>query len=424
MTLNSYIDNQSLFTDSKSILKKLLWLRISMLQVALVMLGLYFLLVDKQLPYFAMLATIVGSVFYSLVVFVRLKPEKQIFEWEVFFNILFDAAILVILVSMSGRASNPFIYYLLVLVAINATIFSRLICWVFTATAIVAYTALLYFDLDGHMHHMFDDFQLHLVGMWINFVGSAILVAAFVSFLAKMLRDQQRHLAAIREENLKNEQLIGIATLSASTVHALGTPLSTMAVILGESLLEKNALEEQDTKMLLGEVERCKKTLSKLSLLANNEAQEHNRISLCDLLSDLKEHYDITVPRIMPEFEIKDESKSVYFYSGALLFHAIINLIDNAIQAAKTRVYVTGSKVTEQNEKNWVALEIVDDGDGITNEVASNWGKPMMSDVEQGLGIGVFLANSTIEKYGGRLDYKNNIDDSITQIIVKLPCAK
>lgn len=424
MTLNSYIDNQSLFTDSKSILKRLLWLRISMLQAALVMLGLYYLLVDKQLPYFAMLATIVSSVFYSLVMFTRLKPEKQIFEWEVFFNILFDAAILVILVSMSGRASNPFIYYLLVLVAINATIFSRLICWIFTAITIVAYTVLLYFDLDGHMHHMFDDFQLHLVGMWINFVGSAILVAAFVSFLAKMLRDQQRHLAAIREENLKNEQLIGIATLSASTVHALGTPLSTMAVILGESLSEKNALEEQDTKMLLGEVERCKKTLSKLSLLANNESHEQNRVSLSDLLNDLKEHYEITAPRIMPQFEVKEKSKSAYFYSGALLYHAIINLIDNAIRAARTRVSVKGSAVTDHHKNCMVALEIIDDGDGISDEIATNWGKPMMSDAEQGLGIGVFLANSTIEKYGGQLHYKNNVNNSTTQIIVNLPCAE
>ena len=77
-------------------------------------------------------------------------------------------------------------------------------------------------------------FQLHLVGMWVNFVLSAGIIAFFVARMAQAIRMRDAELARQKEDALRNERIVALGTLAAGAAHELGTPLSTMAVVLGE----------------------------------------------------------------------------------------------------------------------------------------------------------------------------------------------
>ncbi len=46
-----------------------------------------------------------------------------------------------------------------------------------------------------------DDFDLHLAGMWVNFVIAAVLIAVFVGRMARLVRQRDRELAAMRESS-------------------------------------------------------------------------------------------------------------------------------------------------------------------------------------------------------------------------------
>ena len=62
--------------------------------------------------------------------------------------------------------------------------------------------------------------------------------------MANAIKVRELNLAEARENEIRNEQLVAIGTLAAGTAHALGTPLSTMAVLLTE--LDK--LDAEDLK--------------------------------------------------------------------------------------------------------------------------------------------------------------------------------
>src|SRR5690606_7205200 len=108
-------------------------------------------------------------------------------------------------------------------------------------------------------------------------------------------------------------------------------------------------------------------------------------------------------PRVVPSFSTDLFAENIYLEKNILLRQAIMNLIDNAIYAAKQQVLINFTLA----DKN-IVLTIQDDGEGIPKEIIENWGKPFLSKKEGGLGIGIFLANSTIERLGGEVHLKHS----------------
>ena len=334
-------------------------------------------------------------------------------------QLVFDALLLAMIVYLTGGSANPFIYYWLVLVAICAAIFNRRLTVSFTLVTVLLYSMMLYADMGEHLQHASSSFHLHLIGMWINFVGSALLITFFIGYLAAALRAQQEQLTKVREETLKNEQLVGIGTLAASTLHSLGTPLSTLNMLaeeLGDTTAD--ASQSELAQLMQNQVSRCKQTLSKLSELVDSENFGEVPKSISEVLTDIAEHYRVVSASPMPSFEAAEGSEQVFILHNLLLSHALINLIDNAIRAAKSQVNVTLSYNSEI-----VRLQITDDGEGIPSEISQYWGKSALPASKQGMGIGVFLANSTIEKRGGAINLQRHKKTSggLTEVLVELP---
>lgn len=315
-------------------------------------------------------------------------------------EILVDFTWVFLLVMLSGRSANPFIYYYLVLVAISASIFSARTAWAFCIGGILAYSSLLLLDIGAHFEHMAERYRVHLAGMWLNYVGSSLVTCYFVSRLARLIREQQTQLARAREENLKNEQLIGIGTVAASTVHSLATPLSTLTV-LAEDMATNDSADHQlreDLAIMLAQIGRCKQIMQDLAHLAEGWSQE-GAISVAELKSQLEEYYALNSPGNIPRFSADEDVATKQIASNLLLQHALINLINNALESEGAPANV---KFFRRDRK--LDIVIKNETSLRADKVFERWGKPGVSEKQSGLGIGSFLANSTIEKLGGRVE--------------------
>ena len=96
---------------------------------------------------------------------------------------------------------------------------------------------------------------------------SAVVVAYFVVQMAQAVRSRDEMLARVREEILRNERIVALGTQAASAAHEMGTPLSTMAVVIGE--LQHDVAANQpalrDSLAILDEqVRGCKRILDKI----------------------------------------------------------------------------------------------------------------------------------------------------------------
>jgi len=187
--ISALFSNEHLNGNRNLALGRLTFLRVLILSFALAAAAFDYFILTRGLPLTAFLLIIFSGFIYSAITYVRLKKNTLVTDTELLLHLVVDSLLLIALVAISGRTTNPFIYYLLVLVAINAVLFDKRISWSFSIFTITLYTGLLYLDIKDHTSHMLNDFQLHLVGMWVNFVGRILLICYFIFKLTTVLRN-------------------------------------------------------------------------------------------------------------------------------------------------------------------------------------------------------------------------------------------
>ena len=373
-----------------------------------------------------LLATVVLSIILG---YWRLRASWVMSNGELFCHLLVDVVFLFILLLNTGGVTNPLISYLLVLLAVTATLLPRAFVNSFAVGSILIYTFFLILDLQAdHSPSALDQeiaFQLHLVGMWVIFLVSAILISVFITRMASAIKDRELNLAQARETEMRNEQLVAIGTLAAGTAHALGTPLSTMAVLLTE--LDKQDGEQlrsgetkEDISILKQQVTRCKDSLTQLTRYYNKEhPEQEERVALPHFVSDIRDYITNIHPSAAITFNVEvDDDTEVD--SNPSLKHAVINIIENGIKAARTRVDVNFKVVSEDYPH--VEIAVNDDGPGIPSEVMENMGEPFISVRKESMGLGIFLANAAIQRIGGSIEMFN-LKTGGALTLIKLPLA-
>lgn len=357
----------------------------------------------------------------------RLREEVPISEPELFAQLLLDAAILIFILLGTGGASNPLISYLLVLLAVGATILHQRYVNVFAVANILIYTSFLLSELRAeHNDHMIENFQLHLVGMWVTFVVSAVLITLFVTRMAEAIRSRELTLAQARENEMRNEQLVAIGTLAAGTAHALGTPLSTMSVLLTD--LDKYSDDElkqmsikEDISLLRQQVVRCKDSLNQLTRFYNKADRQSPYDGAISTFMDEIQDYIVNIhPNADVRFAVQESAQSVSIPYDLSLRHAVINLVENAIKAANSQVMVT-SLVTKKPDQ-LIEIIIQDDGPGIPASVMENMGVPFISTRKDSMGLGIFLANAAIQRAAGKIEMFN-LKNGGAMSIIRLPLS-
>lgn len=238
-------------------------------------------------------------------------------------------------------------------------------------------------------------FNLHVVGMWLNFLLSAGLITFFVSRMSHALREQDRRLAEQHESLLQREQVLALGALAAGAAHELGTPLATMSVIAREieAELPPDSPLREDALQLRTQLAQCREILKGLRAQA---AGEQPRQPLSRLVAHAVSRMEVMYPAcaFAQALEVPDR----LVQAPATLPQVLVNLLDNAARAARSRVEVSIGGDTAA----WV-LEIRDDGAGIAPEVAPRLGEPFVSGREEGLGIGYFLSHASVNQWGGSI---------------------
>ena len=94
---------------------------------------------------------------------------------------------------------------------------------------------------------------------------------------------------------------------------------------------------------------------------------------------------------------------------------SILNLLNIAADASPESVDVSISWT-----KLDIQIQIKDQGTGLDTENIKNIGKPLFSNKSDGLGLGLFLSQSTVTRFGGAINL-NNLENGGTLTTISLP---
>lgn len=323
---------------------------------------------------------------------------------EVFINLVIDSIFLTALLYLTGGATNPFVSLYLVPIVIAAAAMPAAFAWATVLVCVLFYSWLMVFFVPLAQTTRFGgDFNLHITGMWVNFIFSAALCAGFIAAVAGMIRRRDDVLAKAREDALRDEQIIALGTLAASVAHEMGTPLATMSLIT-EELEERDSMDPDYVRSidtLKRQIETCRVRLrSMVDAMPGKDGAELSRITLRTFLDNTVDAWHI----VRPEIEVRLDYNEPFFdpeiSDERTVALALANLLDNAADASlhngRRDIQVNVSSTTQR-----LSICIDDEGAGITADQLRLAEHALYSTKKDGLGIGILLSNASIERFGG-----------------------
>lgn len=396
-------------------LRRLAILRAIVIAVQCVVLVLAGQMLDLQLAWLPLASILVFMAALDLYTWWRIRTERPVTNIELFVHLCTDVLALTALLYFSGGSTNPFVSLLLLpLVIAAATLPSRYtfgmavlttFCYSLLMKFYVPLSASTHEGMTHDMSSMDHDmssmsltqesiFSLHIFGMWLGFVLSVAIISFFVVRMAQTVRERDALLANVREETLRNERIVALGTLAASAAHELGTPLATMSVVIGEMQHEKggDAEAQQNLTLLDQQVRNCRRILDKMLV----ESQQTSGQPLDLLLHDIIEEWRLLRPSTTCDYLTTDCGGRQLRNFDAALGPALLNLLNNAADASPERI-----EVDAHCRGHELIFTILDHGPGLTPEAASKAGSAFFTTKEGGRGLGLFLANATLERMGG-----------------------
>ena len=409
-------------------------------QCAVLALVHYFL--GIMLSWLPMLICIAALAIFNLLSWLRLRTHVSVSNPELFVQLFVDVTALSILLYFAGGSTNPSVsLYLLPLVIAAATL-PQGYTWAMALFTTACYTILmkyyqplpgihamneesgLHASMPGHAGMLMqgemqqdDAFNIHVIGMWLGFVISAVVVAYFVVKMANAVRERDERLARAREDTLRNERIVSLGMQAASAAHEMGTPLSTLAVVIGELQYETDALPEwrESLKLLDAQVRSCKRILDKL--LANaQDSSPQTAQSLEQFIIDTLDEWQLLRPMVHHHFHSRGIQPSPQIRIDPSLRAALLNLLNNAADVSPDQIDIN---------INWseqlFSLQIEDHGPGLSTEAVANAGSAFFTTKKEGRGLGLFLANATIEQIGGKVRlFNRESGGATTEVILPL----
>jgi two-component system sensor histidine kinase RegB len=363
-------------------------------------------------------------ILFSLIHFLtylRLKNPLKIIKPEFFIQLLIDVILLNALFYFSGGATNPFVSYLLVPICISAATLPWRYTWIITSLSIIFYSLLMFFHhplsiFDMHQHH--GGFNWHIIGMWFNFFVSAILITYFVVRMANDLRAREQLLTEMREDELRDEQVIAVATLAAGAAHEMNTPLGTISLLLSELRVthQQDPQLMQDLNLLTQQVNVCANSLKKMvedsETATKGQAKEKNVFEYCNSIIDL---WQLMRPSAKFEKNISPAIQQRKIRYDSRLDNAILNCLNNAVDASPEKVVID-----IQLQNNILIWRISDWGRGFEQDLQKQIGKETVTTKSRGLGIGLLLTHASIKRLGGDVRHEANQPNG-TVTVIELP---
>ncbi|NQY62520.1 MAG: HAMP domain-containing histidine kinase [Alteromonadaceae bacterium] len=403
----------------KNSIKALLLLRCIAIGAQIIVITIAHFGLGLMLDYSALSIIVGGEILINFATWLRTKHISRVSELECFAQLFADICFLGVLLYFSGGASNPFVSLFLVPIAIAAATLNRFYAWVLTIAATLLYSILMKYNIPLQHHEMNSaaSFDLHLLGMWANFIISAILIAYFVVNMAYALHLREQEINLQREESLRNEQLTAIGTLAANAAHELGTPLSTLLILANE--LETKYSCDADLQLLTSQILRCRNVVQSLGQDASDVLNK-NKIKqpLTDFYELLVDQLNLIRPNLRVHQNIDEKLVDCTITADKTLQQSLLSILNNAADAS---IFANEDNIEFSllcvNEN--LVIQIRDFGKGIPEEMASKIGKTQISDKLYGLGLGLFLANATIERYDGTVTIENHpVQGAVTRVSI------
>lgn len=361
---------------------------------------------------------------FNVASLLRWRTGKEVRNLELFLVLLVDVAVLTIQLYLSGGTANPFVFLYLLQIVVGAMLLRVVYTWsiVFIAASCFATLSRVHLPLPMAPDLAQGFISPYRLGVLVCFVLNAILLVVFITRISRNLRERDAHLADVRQRAAEEEHIVRMGLLASGAAHELGTPLSTLAVILGDWRREPRLIQDptlrEDIAEMQAQVLRCKTIVSGILLSAGEARGEASaQTTLCAFVDSLANEWRETrqVGEFLYENHVDHDCPMV---SDATLRQMVFNVLDNAREVSPAWVLLRATR-----DEDALLLVVSDHGPGFAPAMLSELGKPYRSSKGRpGGGLGLFLSVNVARKLGGVITARN-LPGTGAEVSIRLPLS-
>src|SRR3569623_2562090 len=303
-----------------------------------------------SLPLPQMLSVLACLIAFNIGSHLRWHERQIVTNGELFHALLVDVGSLTAMLYFSGGITNPFAFLYLLQVILSAVLLKPWSTWTIVAVTSVCLAGLAVFyvplKLPPDQERYF--FNLYVQGMLICFMSNAALLAYFITRIGGNLRVGDAQLAHLRQRAAEEDHIVRMGLLASGAAHALGTPLSSLSVILGDwrrmPALSADPELAQELEEMQAAVQRCKSIVTGILISAGEARGEAPTVTtvnafLDELVADWRAARSTTKLYYDNEF-----GEDLPIISDSALKHVIFNVLDNALGASPSWLNFTAGR--------------------------------------------------------------------------------
>jgi two-component system sensor histidine kinase RegB len=335
--------------------------------------------------------------------FLRLTRSQSVTEREFFCQLLVDIAALTWVLYLTGHPANPVAGgYLLITILATVKLGPRL-AWACTGLCVACYAVLSLLCVLALLARPGGiDEAYEYMASAMTFLLLLALAAWFGIRMSELRRQHRNHASGNAEKEARERYLVRLAALCAGTAHEMSTPLTTMALVLGELRGSKSPPTDWARCMdaLWEQTQLCRRALTSIALSANVERfGKIHSVSARRLIHEVGDRFKLLRPTAVFRLRKLRFDDSIAIESDETLSHALLNLLNHAADASPT------VEIRAARQDHSLVIQILDRGPGVAPKARRPIGGEPIAPKPHGRvhGAGVLIAQAAVERLGGKV---------------------
>ncbi len=221
-------------------------------------------------------------------------------------------------------------------------------------------------------------------------------------------------LEELKEENRRKEKLAIMGQMAATIAHEIKNPLASMELLVPILARSGDGSEKEEIlNNIMVSIKRIDNIVNNTLLFTKTMICKPSEIEVEGFFAELESEIYATLNKRGIKFD-KVVGVSKLTADKNLLRSALINLLVNAVEAARSRVSLS----IRLDKDGSIVFEVEDDGYGIPEDVTEHIFEPFYTSKKGGTGLGLSIVKQAVERMRGSVGFETS--SSGTKFMVRI----